>query len=272
MKIASLSLDKPRIMGILNITPDSFSDGGKFFNFQSAIDHALQLEDEGADIIDIGGESTRPGSEPVALEDELERVIPVIQSLSERVSAKLSIDTRKTKVMREAIANGCHIINDVSALTYDKQSLNFVSQNNIPVILMHAKGDPKTMQNAPQYENVIEEIYQYLQSRISACLEAGLEKDNIIIDPGIGFGKTLQHNLSILKKLQHFHKLEVPILIGASRKRFIGEISGVNQPEDRLPGSLATALWAFEQGAKIFRVHDIAETKQAMDIWQSFKE
>ncbi len=260
----------PKIMGIVNVTPDSFSDGGQFLSTSKAIEHALRLVEEGADIIDIGGESTRPGAETIPVEEELKRVIPVIEGLSKRTTTKISVDTRKAQVMEQAIEAGCHIINDVSALTYDDMSLSVLEKSKIPVILMHAKGTPKNMQDAPQYEDVIEEITQFFTSRISACLEQGILKENIIIDPGIGFGKTLDHNLSIMKNIDKFLHFEPPILIGASRKRFIGELTNANKTEDRLGGSLATAIWCADKGANILRVHDVAATKQALDIWAAF--
>ena len=268
---AGLPLDKPLLMGIVNVTPDSFSDGGQFSNTQNAIDHALRLEDEGANILDIGGESTRPGSETVSVSDELKRVLPVIEALKNRASAKLSIDTRKAEVMQNAHQCGANIVNDVSALSYDPESLAFVAKSQLPVILMHAQGDPKTMQNNPVYENVISELIDYFNERIKTCLTAGILKENIALDPGIGFGKTLEHNIQIFSKLEKLRELGCPILMGTSRKSFIGMISGEKDPQKRLAGSIASVLWSLEKGANIFRVHDVSETRQAIEVWNACK-
>lgn len=259
----------PQLMGVVNITPDSFSDGGQFLDAQAAIDHALRLEDEGADILDIGGESTRPGSVTVSVEDELKRVLPVIEGLKGRVKARISLDTRKAEVMRRGVEAGIDIINDVSALSYDEASLDVAAKSGLPVVLMHAQGDPKTMQEAPHYDDVTGEIYDYLQGRISVCNEAGIGNERIIVDPGIGFGKTLTHNLEIIRNLKTFQRLGVPLLFGASRKSIISMISGEKDPMKRLPGSLALAMKAMDGGAAIIRVHDVAETRQALAVWAS---
>ncbi len=259
----------PEIMGVVNVTPDSFSDGGQFFDAQAAIDHGLRLEDEGADILDIGGESTRPGSDTVSVDDELKRVLPVIEGLKGRVNAKISLDTRKAEVMRQGVEAGVDIINDVSALTYDEDSLAVAAGSGLPVVLMHAQGDPKTMQVEPRYEDVTGEIYDYLRTRISVCNEAGISNDRIIVDPGIGFGKRLEHNLEIIRNLKAFQTLGVPLLFGASRKSMISMISGEKDPMKRLPGSLALAVKAMDGGAAIIRVHDVAETRQALAVWEA---
>lgn len=259
----------PQIMGIVNVTPDSFSDGGDYHDAQHAIDHGLRLEDEGADILDIGGESTRPGSDTVSVEEELRRVLPVIEGLRARTDLKISIDTRKPQVMQAASQRGVDIINDVSALTYDDVSMETAAQLQLPVVLMHAQGDPKTMQNNPVYDDVVKDVYAFLEKRINTCIAAGMSLDELIIDPGIGFGKTLDHNLTLLKNLEYFKTLGVPLLIGASRKRFIGALTGVEEAKDRMPGSVAAALVAVQNGAHILRVHDVAATKQALTIWQA---
>ncbi len=267
--IAGLALDKPRIMGIVNVTPDSFSDGGRCASTEAAIDLALRLEEEGADILDIGGESTRPGADAVSVNDELQRVMPVIEGLVGRVRARLSIDTRKAEVMRRAALAGVHILNDISALQYDAMSLRVAAETRLPVILMHAQGDPQTMQRDPQYSNVLLDVYDMLEARVETCLRAGIARERIIVDPGIGFGKTTQHNLELLAGLSLFHSLGTTVLLGASRKSFIGALSGAVDPTERVPGSVAAALSGVMQGAQILRVHDVAATRQALTIWQA---
>lgn len=254
--------NKPIIQGVLNVTPDSFSDGGSFDNYDAAIKQAQRMINDGADIIDIGGESTRPGAVSVSIEQELSRVIPVIEKLSSTTTS-ISIDSRNARVMSEAITAGAHIVNDVSALSHDPKSLELVQKTKIPVILMHAQGTPETMQENPSYNCAILDIYDYLEDRIAFCEDAGISRNQIIVDPGIGFGKTLIHNMEILANLSIFHGLGVPILVGASRKRFIGEISGEENPKERTPGSISAAISAIEQGVQIVRVHDVKETKQA---------
>ena len=267
-RIAGLSLDRPRIMGIVNVTPDSFFDGDQFDDARMAIDHARRLVDEGADILDIGGETTRPGSEPVPVGEELARVLPVIEGLAGKVDARLSIDTRKGEVMRRALEAGVDIVNDVSALTYDPESMEIVADAGVPVVLMHAQGDPKTMQEDPHYEDVSLDVFDYLEARIEACLRAGIPRKRLIVDPGIGFGKTLNHNLQLLAELSLLHGLGLPVLVGASRKSFIGRLTDAKSADERLPGSLAAAIHAVGQGAQIVRVHDAAETRQALQLWQ----
>lgn len=267
--LVGLGWSKPRIMGIVNVTPDSFSDGGQLNDTQAAIDHARRLEDAGADIIDIGAESTRPGSDPVSLDEERRRVLPVIEMLGGKVEARISIDTRKSEVMREAVAAGADIVNDVSALSFDPMALETIADLGMPVILMHALGDPKTMQDNPIYDDVLLDVFDYLEARVEACVRAGIARDKIVIDPGIGFGKTLDHNLALLSGLSLLHGLGLPVLVGASRKGFVGRLSGVEVARERVAGSLGAALAAVGQGAQIIRVHDVAETRQALSVWQA---
>jgi len=265
-------IKEPVVMGVVNVTPDSFSDGGHFIDAERAVDHAFQLVEEGAAILDIGGESTRPGADPVSEDIEQARVLPVLNLLSKRACpVPISIDTRYASTMQKAIDAGVNIINDISALTHDVKSLNVVSKAQIPVILMHCKGQPKTMQENPQYQDVMEEAYQYLQERIKACMDAGVGPENIMIDPGIGFGKRLEDNLNILKNIKKFHNLKCPIVLGASRKSFIEKICPDTPPEERMPGSIAAVLCALDCGVQIFRVHDVAQTVQAIKVWQAIR-
>ena len=268
-RIAGLALDRPLVMGIVNVTPDSFSDGGQHATTGAAIDHGLRLAEEGADILDVGGESTRPGSDPVPLDVELGRVLPVIEALKEKTRAAVSIDTRKAEVMRRAVAAGADIINDVSALSFDPEALAVASGSGLPVVLMHALGDPKTMQIDPRYDDVLLDVFDYLKERIAACEAAGIPRSRLVADPGIGFGKTIAHNLELLHGLSLLHGLGVPVMAGASRKRFIGTLTGVDDASKRVPGSLAAALAAVAQGAQVVRVHDCAETVAALKVWQA---
>lgn len=270
--VAGLKLDRPRLMGIVNVTPDSFSDGGQFQAAGAAIAHGLRLAEEGADILDIGGESTRPGAETVSVQEELDRVIPVIEGLAGRTDVPLSIDTRKPEVMQAAIRAGAAMINDVSALTFWDGSLETAASLQVPVILMHAQGTPQTMQAAPHYDDVVGEVMAFLKARLEACIAAGMAKSGLVIDPGIGFGKTLDHNLTLLAQLGRFHELGVPILVGASRKSFIHALAGVPAAEARLPGSLAAGLAAVAAGVQLLRVHDVAATRQALTVWQAIYE
>ena len=263
---AGLTFEVPRIMGVVNVTPDSFSDGGLYDTSEAAIAHAARLAKEGSDILDIGGESTRPGADAVEAAHEAGRIIPVIKGLR-GTKAVISADTRKADVMRAAADAGAHILNDVSALTYDPSSLEAAAKTGLPVVLMHAKGDPKTMQDDPVYDDVLLEVYDYLAARIGACEEAGISRKNVIADPGIGFGKTLDHNLQLLRGLSLLHGLGVPILLGASRKRFIGVLADEPDAQMRAPGSVAAALAGVAQGVQMFRVHDVAETRQALAVW-----
>jgi dihydropteroate synthase len=267
--VAGLSFEQPRIMGIVNITPDSFSDGGHFLSAKDAVTHALQLDEEGADILDIGGESTRPGSEPVTLDDELRRIMPVIEALVGRTRARISVDTRKAEVMRRVAVAGAHILNDVSALGHDAASLRAAAETRLCVILMHSQGDPRTMQKNPTYDEVVLDVFDALESRVEACLRAGIPHERLFVDPGIGFGKTVEHNVRLLGSLSQFHALGTGVLVGASRKSFIGALSGAIDPLERVPGSIASALAAVMQGAQILRVHDVAATRQALTIWQA---
>lgn len=269
MRLAGLSLNTPRIMGIVNVTPDSFSDGGSFDSVQSAVDHGLRLVDAGADILDIGGESTRPGAATVPIDEELTRVMPVIEALRDKTDVLISIDTRKSQVMQRAADAGVDILNDVSALTHDPGAMDVAADTGLPVILMHAQGDPKTMNDAPQYSDVVLDVYDFLERRIQACDAAGIPRTKIIADPGIGFGKHLHHNVAVLAAISIYHGLGVPILLGASRKKLIDQLCNVEDPKDRLPGSLAAALSSIAQGVQIIRVHDVAETKQAISVWQA---
>lgn len=261
--------NRPLIMGIVNVTPDSFSDGGQYDHAEAAIAHGLQLWAEGADILDVGGESTRPGAAPVPLQEEINRVVPVIAGLK-KAGARVSVDTRHTAVMQAALEVGVDVINDVTALT-DQGALACVAQAQVPVILMHMQGQPQTMQENPQYKDVVGDIYAYLNNRIQACEEAGLTRDLICVDMGIGFGKTLDHNRALLTQLDRFHGLGCAVLLGASRKSFIAHICGDTPPQDRLAGSLVTALKAADAGVQIVRVHDVADTKQALDVWAALK-
>ena len=256
-------------MGIVNVTPDSFSDGGRLASADAAIAHALKLAEEGADILDIGGESTRPGADYVPAAEELARVMPVIEGLRSRTDALISIDTRKAEVMARAAAAGVDILNDVSALTHDPQALAVAAETGLPVILMHALGDPKTMNDDPQYGDVVLDVFDFLEARISACEAAGIPKSKLVVDPGLGFGKHLPHNVAVMASLALYHALGVPVLLGASRKKLIDHISDVPNPEDRVPGSIAAALAGVAQGVQIVRVHDVAATHQALSVWQA---
>ena len=256
---------RTHLMGVLNVTPDSFSDGGKFFKPEEAVKQGLKLAEEGADIIDIGGESTRPGSEHVTIEEELSRVIPVIEELTKMIQVPISIDTYKSKVAKEALDSGASMVNDISGLRYDPEMKKVIAKYDVPVVLMHIKGTPKNMQENPHYDNLIEEIKTYLIESIKIAKEAGIDEDKIIIDPGIGFGKTPEDNLRILKNLNEFTELGRPLMVGVSRKSFIGKI--LNLPtEERLEGSLASMAAAILNGANILRVHDVKESKRVAKL------
>ncbi|MBD0426385.1 dihydropteroate synthase [Aquisalinus flavus] len=258
-------------MGIVNVTPDSFSDGGRFADAARAIEHGLQLVEEGAHILDIGGESTRPGADDVPADEEIARVVPVIEGLVSQTDASVSIDTRKPAVARAARAAGAHIWNDVSALTYAEDSLETAADLAIPIVLMHAQGDPKTMQQNPVYGDVVAEVRDWLGGRIEACGAAGIAKDRLLVDPGIGFGKTVQHNIALLAGLEHLAALGCPVLLGASRKRFISTLDRDMPADKRLGGSLAAVLAGATRGASIFRVHDVAATRQALAIFSAIE-
>jgi dihydropteroate synthase len=265
---AGIGLDRPIIMGIVNVTPDSFSDGGLYDTKEEAVMQAAALANAGAAIIDIGGESTRPGADTVELEAEQRRVIPVIEEIA-GIQAAISIDTRKASVAREAARAGARILNDVSALTYDPAAVGAVLEAGMSVVLMHAKGEPKTMQDDPRYDDVVLEVFDYLEARIAAAEAAGIERSRIAADPGLGFGKTLAHNLVLLSHLSILHGLGVPILVGASRKRFIGGLGQGRDPKSREPGSHAAAVVAVSQGVQMLRVHDVAGARQAVEVWRA---
>jgi dihydropteroate synthase len=271
--IAGLSLGTPRLMGILNVTPDSFSDGGRFAGLDTALAHAAAMAEAGADILDIGGESTRPGAADVTEAEEIARTAPVIAALvSGGITAPISIDTRKATVARAALDAGAAMVNDVAALTYDPALGVLVAGRDVPVCLMHARGTPATMQDDPRYDDVLLDVYDWLGQRIAAAEALGIARDRIVVDPGIGFGKTAAHNLALIRGLSLFHGLGVPVLLGASRKRFIGSYGGgaaATRADLRGPGTVAVTLAGAAQGVQIHRVHDIVETKQALRLWQA---
>ncbi|MCP5421081.1 MAG: dihydropteroate synthase [Gammaproteobacteria bacterium] len=265
-----LDLDRPSIMGVLNVTPDSFSDGGRYPNLRKASQHAARMVVEGADLIDIGGESTRPGAPFVSVQEELDRVLPILEFTVRELPVLVSVDTSKPAVMREALRAGAAMINDVRALQNDG-ALEIVASTEAAVCLMHMQGMPATMQTAPQYDDLLTDIYRFLETRMQACLAAGITHDRIVLDPGFGFGKTLAHNLLLLKKLGVFHTLGAPLLVGLSRKSMIGQL--LDAPvEERLFGSLSAAVIAAWQGARIIRVHDVKETAQALRICSAVLE
>ena len=263
-----LRLDRTRVMGIVNVTPDSFSDGGAHDSTEAAIAHALKLVEEGADVLDIGGESTRPGADEVPAEEELRRVIPVIEALVTRVEVPISIDTSKPEVMRAAVAAGAGMINDVYALRREG-ALDTAGALGVPVCLMHMQGEPRTMQANPRYDDVVGEVHRFLAERIFACEMAGIDKKKLIVDPGFGFGKTAAHNLELLARLQRFTELGVPVLAGLSRKRTIGDLTGREVPAERVHGSVAAHVIAAQNGAKLVRVHDVAATVDALKVWEA---
>jgi len=264
----TLTLDRPRVMGIVNVTPDSFSDGGAHDTLEAAVAHGLKLAEEGADLLDIGGESTRPGAADVSLEEELRRTIPVIERLAKQTSLPISIDTSKPEVMRAAIEAGAGMINDVYALRREG-ALDAAAGLGVPVVLMHMQGEPRSMQDAPQYDDVVATVHRFLAERIFAAEMAGIAKKKIIVDPGFGFGKNTQHNLALLAQLERLAELGVPVLAGLSRKRTIGEIVGRSDPRERAAGSVAAHLIAAQRGAKLLRVHDVAATVDALKVWDA---
>jgi len=264
---AGLKAPGPLVMGIINATPDSFSDGGDVSTAEAVIRRGRQLAAEGADILDIGGESTRPGAAPVSLEEELERVLEPVRVLAGE-GYTVSIDTRHSVIMRAAIEAGAAIVNDVSALT-GAGAIDAIADSRVSVVLMHMQGEPGTMQADPVYGDVVAEVKDFLKDRISVCISAGIERDRIAIDPGIGFGKNLDHNLSLIRHLDDFAELGCPVLLGTSRKSFIGKITGEMDARKRLAGSLASVLAGVERGADILRVHDVAETRQALSVWRA---
>ncbi|WP_159681532.1 dihydropteroate synthase [Luteimonas sp. 9C] len=260
-----LRLDRPRVMGIVNVTPDSFSDGGTHDTPDAAIAHGLQLAAAGADILDVGGESTRPGADDVPVAEELRRVLPVIEGLVARASLPISIDTSKPEVMRAAIAAGAGLINDVYGLRR-AGALETAASLNVPVVLMHMLGEPRAMQDAPAYDDVVGDVHRFLAERIFSAEMAGIDRKRIVVDPGFGFGKTTAHNMTLLAQLARFAELGVPVLAGLSRKRSIGELTGRDVPAGRVAGSVAAHLIAAQNGARILRVHDVAETVDALKI------
>ena len=267
---AGLKLDRPHLMGVVNVTPDSFSDGGQYLDADAAIAHGKALISEGADILDIGGESTRPGSNPVSIDEECARVIPVIEGLANE-GALISIDTRHSEVMQRAINAGARIVNDVTALTHDPKSAKVCLDADVDIVLMHMQGDPKTMQDNPTYDDAALDILDYMGERLLALEDIGISRNKIAIDPGIGFGKNLEHNLRILSGIDAFHALGVPLLLGVSRKSFITKIDRDVPPKNRVAGSIAAAIAGWDRGVQIFRVHDVAETRQALAVWQAIE-
>lgn len=263
-----VKLDVPRVMGIVNVTPDSFSDGGARATVDAAVAHGLRLADEGADILDIGGESTRPGAEEVSVEEELRRVVRVIERLAKETSLPISIDTSKPEVMRAAVAAGAGMINDVYALRRDG-ALDVAAALDVPVVLMHMLGEPRTMQADPQYDDVVADVHRFLAERIFAAEMSGIAKKRLVVDPGFGFGKNTTHNIALLAQLQRFAELGVPVLAGMSRKKTIGELTGRAAPAERVAGSVAAHLIAAQNGAKIVRVHDVAATVDALKVWNA---
>ena len=263
-----LKLDRPQVMGIVNVTPDSFSDGGAHDTTEAAVVHALKLVEEGADLLDIGGESTRPGADEVPLEEELRRVIPVIERLAKQTSLPISIDTSKPEVMRAAVTAGAGMINDVYALRREG-ALDAAAALGVPVVLMHMLGEPRSMQQAPDYDDVVGDVHRFLAERLFAAEMSGIAKKNLIVDPGFGFGKNTRHNLVLLAQLERFTELGVPVLAGLSRKRSIGEITGREAARDRVAGSVAAHLIAAQRGAMLLRVHDVAATVDALKVWNA---
>ncbi len=261
-----LRLDRARVMGIVNVTPDSFSDGGQHDSAEAAVAHGLKLVEEGADLLDIGGESTRPGSAPVPLEEELRRVLPVIEQLAARTAVPISIDTFKPEVMRAAVAAGAGMINDIHALR-QPGALDAAADAGVPVVLMHMQGEPGSMQADPQYDDVVAEVHRFLVQRLFAAEMAGIAKKNLVVDLGFGFGKRVDHNMTLLARSERFLELGVPMLAGLSRKRTLGELTGRQLPAERVAASVAAHLVAVQRGARIVRVHDVAATVDALKVW-----
>jgi dihydropteroate synthase len=255
----------PRIMGILNVTPDSFSDGGEWFDFDEAVAHGRTLVAEGADILDVGGESTRPGAAPVALDEELRRVVPVIRVLRE-VGAQLSVDTMKLTVAEAAVEAGATFVNDVTAFRHEPEIAGFVADRGCDCCLMHMLGEPRTMQDDPRYEDVVDDVRAFLEERAEFAVGEGVREERIMVDPGIGFGKTLDHNLELLRRLDEIVAVGFPVVVGTSRKSFLGRLTGREDPHDRVAATVATTVLALERGAAVFRVHDVAPTKDALTV------
>ncbi|WP_226469809.1 dihydropteroate synthase [Luteimonas panaciterrae] len=263
-----LRLDRPRVLGIVNVTPDSFSDGGAHDTTEAAVAHGLRLAEEGSDVLDVGGESTRPGADEVSVEEELRRIVPVIERLARETALPVSVDTSKPEVMRAAVAAGAGMINDVYALRREG-ALDTAAELGVPVVLMHMLGEPRSMQEAPEYDDVVGDVHRFLAERIFAAEMAGIPKKRIVIDPGFGFGKTREHNLALLARLERFTELGVPVLAGLSRKRTIGDLTGRATPAERVHGSVAAALIAAQRGAMLLRVHDVAATVDALKVWSA---
>jgi dihydropteroate synthase len=268
----ALDLRHPLIMGILNVTPDSFFDGGKFLSLEGAVTHAAKMIEEGTDIIDIGGESTRPGAEPVGTEEEIRRVTPVIEAIRRRSAVPISIDTYRSETAAAALEAGADMVNDISALRFDSDMARLIAQRKVPVVLMHMLGDPKTMQSNPTYEDCVREIADFFAERITYALSAGIERSKLILDPGIGFGKRPEDNLAILARLAEFARFDLPLLVGASRKSFIGVVDLQATSDQRLGGSVAAAVIAVMNGANMVRVHDVRETVQAMNVLNAVRK
>lgn len=262
---------QPLVMGVVNVTPDSFSDGGFYHEPNLAIEHALALVGEGADLLDVGGESTRPGAKPVALEEELARVVPVIRGISARTDCPISIDSTKPEVMEQALAAGASMINDVNALQA-KGAIEVAKASRVPVVLMHMQGNPQTMQQKPHYSKVVEEVALFLRQRLKSCVENGMDPTQIVLDPGFGFGKALGHNIALLAQFDELVLLGHPVLAGVSRKSMLGAITGREDPKDRQAASVGAALWAANAGAAILRVHDVAATVDALAVWNALRD
>ncbi len=266
------AMARPNIMGVVNVTPDSFSDGGQFLSVQAAVDQGLRLLEQGADMLDIGGESTRPGAEPLSAQAEMDRVLPVIEALRQSTTCPISIDTLKAEVARAAMRAGATIWNDVTALRGSEDAASVAAELGVPVVLMHMQGEPGTMQVAPHYENVVAEVCAFLSERADAAMAAGVAREAISLDPGIGFGKNLTHNLTLLAHLDQIMALGFPVLLGVSRKRFVQALDPTaTEPTDRLGGSLAAALAGARAGVDVIRVHDVRQTVQALKVWQAIE-
>ncbi|MGB3749888.1 MAG: dihydropteroate synthase [Rhodanobacter sp.] len=264
----TLSLDRPRVVGILNLTPDSFSDGGIHASVDDAVAHGLRMVEEGADMLDVGGESTRPGADGISVEEELRRVLPVIEQLAARTPVPISIDTSRPEVMRAAVAAGAGMINDVYALRRDG-ALEAAAELGVPVCLMHMLGEPRSMQDDPHYDDVVAEVHRFLTDRLFACELAGIDRRKVLVDPGFGFGKTLEHNIALLCALERFASLGSGVYAGLSRKRMIGTLTGRARPADRAAGSAAAALIAVQRGARLVRVHDVLPTVDGLAVWRA---
>ena len=263
-----LTLDQPRVVGIINVTPDSFSDGGQFADLESAVAHGVRLAEEGADMLDVGGESTRPGSADVSVEEELRRVLPVIEQLIARTALPIAVDTSKPEVMRAAVAAGAGMINDVYALRREG-AMDAAADLRVPICLMHMQGEPRSMQDAPYYDDVVGEVHRFLTDRLFACELAGIDRRKVMVDPGFGFGKDLEHNLALLRRLERFADLGSGVYAGLSRKSMIGTLTGRKDPAERAAGSVAAALIAVQRGARMVRAHDVAATVDAVKVWHA---